>query len=203
MMVFLTITGTSQEKKIGFFGYSGGMMLHTGFVSGKPMSFAYPDGASYQNLKIEGLPFGIGGAIKINFSEHFRIGAEGYISTLTYGEYGSYSKCGWGGILFDYALQKARWSFFAGATIGSGSVNNLTLFDDMPLDNVIENHSVSYRNYKFMALTPFAGVEYALSDKMHAIFKMDSLFNINHPQADFVTGPRFYFGIMFTHENKN
>jgi hypothetical protein len=44
---------------------------------------------------------------------------------------------------------------------------------------------------------PFAGFEYALSKKIHLMCKADYIFNVSNPQADFLTGTRFYFGFAF------
>ena len=40
---------------------------------------------------------GIGGVIRLHFGENFRVGSEGYVSTLTQLDNGSYLKYGWGG----------------------------------------------------------------------------------------------------------
>ncbi len=189
----------SQSQKMRFSGYSGGMMLQSGYVFNKTVTFVAADGSSVQNLKMDGFTYGIGGALRVRFGQHLRVGCEGYVSTLKYGDYGSYSKTGWGGVLADCTWEKKKWSFFVGGTIGGGSVKNLTLFDKMPLDYKTENLSTSYRKYAFMAFAPFAGVEYAISEKIHIIMKLDYLFNLNNPECDFAACPRIYIGIIFCH----
>ena len=44
----------------------------------------------------------IGGVIRLHLGDHFRIGSEGYVSTLSQRGNGSYLKYGWGGLLADY-----------------------------------------------------------------------------------------------------
>ena len=69
--VFL-IVGTismasAQEKKV-IKGFSGGMMVHSGYQFGCDNPYG---------LDISSPTFGIGGCAKLHFSEHFRAGFEG------------------------------------------------------------------------------------------------------------------------------
>lgn len=182
----------------GFTGYEGGMMIHSGFVSGGDVTFVSPSGTG-TDVAIKGAPFGIGGALKVGFGRHLRVGGEGYVSTLNYGAHESSETIGWGGLLADCVWRKARWSWFVGGTVGGGGVKNVTLLSDMPVDFILEDGSSSYRKYGFVALTPFAGVEYAVTERIHLTAKVDWMFNVSNPQPDFVTGPRIYFGFMFCH----
>ena len=55
----------------GIRGFSGGMMVHTGYISGCDNPYGYiPSGAV----------FGIGGVAKIHIGKHLRTGFEGYFS---------------------------------------------------------------------------------------------------------------------------
>lgn len=173
-------------------------MLHSGYVWGKQFSFTDNAGAVLRTGKMSGLPTGIGGALKFGFGKHLRIGCEGYVSTLTYDEHGSYSQTGWGGILADWIWTHKRWSWFIGCTFGGGSVRNTSFMSDTHLDFVIEDNT-SFRHYGFAAVAPFAGVEFALTGKIHLTLKTDYLMNVSNPQADFVSGPRVYLGFMFCH----
>lgn len=167
-------------------GYSGGMMIHTGYVFGgtsTPMSGNLP----IRSINIEGLPVGIGGALRLNFGQYLRIGGEGYSTTLHYNGNGSYATTGWGGVLVDCAFVQSKHVFFLGTTIGGGSYRNLTLTHPIGDDWEVEEET-SYRKYGFMAITPFVGYEYALTPKIHLIVKLDYLFNITNSQPDFSTG---------------
>jgi hypothetical protein len=73
---FLTITLLSlcgatalhaQDKKL-IKGFSGGMMVHSGYQYGGDNPFG---------LDISSPTFGIGGCAKLNFTDHFRAGFEG------------------------------------------------------------------------------------------------------------------------------
>lgn len=191
--------GNGTRKAFSFSGYQGGMMVHSGYVRSGQCQFVSADGAQTYGMVMQGAPLGIGGALKLGFGEHLRVGAEGYVSNLYYGRYGSYSSTGWGGVLADCVWHKGRWSWFAGGTIGGGGVKNVTLFDDMPLDFRLENGTASYRHYGFMAIVPYAGVEFALTGRVHLTMKVDWMLNVTRRQADFVTGPRIYLGFMFCH----
>jgi len=188
-----------NASKLAYSGFSGGMMLHTGFVQSRDFAFYNSNGTVRETAKLQGAPFGIGGAIRLHFGEHLRVGSEGYVSTLTYGKNHSYSSVGWGGLLADCAWHINSWTPFVGGTIGGGSVKNLTLLEPTPDDFKLENNSTSYRKYTFMALTPFVGVEYAMTEKVHLVLKVDYLLNLTNWQDDFATGPRVYFGFMFCH----
>ena len=61
----------AQEKKF-IKGFSGGMMVHSGYQYGGDNPFG---------LDISSPTFGIGGCAKLNFTDHFRAGFEGYFST--------------------------------------------------------------------------------------------------------------------------
>lgn len=188
-----------RKSPLAFSGYSGGMMVHSGYVSAGNVSFANPDGSSSSIARISGLPVGIGGALKIHFGKHLRIGTEGYSSNLRYGKHGSYEHTGWGGLLIDGVLPLGKWFPFAGITIGGGGVKNVTAFQDTTGDYTLDNGTTSYRKYTFMAIAPFIGVEYALTGRVHLVLKADWLLDATSRQSDFVSGPRVYFGFMFCH----
>lgn len=197
-VLFLIALSTVCPASV-FRGCCGGMMIHSGYVQSKSFGYITPEGIPTAPGKISGAPFGIGGAAKVILGEHLRVGGEGYVSTLNYGEHKSYSSTGWGGLLADFFWSRGRWSWFAGATIGGGGVKNVTLFEDIPLDLEIEKNTVSYRRYGFMGIAPYIGAEYALTKKIHLIFKADWLMNVSNPQPDFLSGPRFYIGFNFCH----
>jgi len=190
---------SDKPKKMAFAGYGGGMMLHTGFVQSKNFNLYSPNGALWQQMRLKGVPFGIGGAIRVRFGQHLRIGGEGYVSTIQQRKTKSYNSIGWGGLLADCCWIKNKWTFFVGGTLGGGSVKNLILTEAPAQDFLLENGTAAYRKYSFMAATPFLGFEYALMDRIHLIVKADYLFNISNPQTDFTTGPRLYAGITFCH----
>ena len=90
LLIFLS--ASAQEKKL-LRGFDGGMMVHTGFLTGNLNAIDYT---------AKGAPMGIGGVIRLHLGDHFRIGSEGYVSTLSQRGNGSYLKYGWGGLLADF-----------------------------------------------------------------------------------------------------
>ena len=91
---FVAISSAQEKKAIK--GFSGGMMVHTGYQFG---------GDNPYGLDIESPTFGIGGCAKIHLSKHFRTGFEGYFSTLGLKKdlvKGSHNKLFWTGILADW-----------------------------------------------------------------------------------------------------
>ncbi len=187
----------ATNRKMAYKGFIGGMMLHTGYLCGRTMTVVSPSAGS-QEVSVGGAPFGIGGAIRFMFGKHLRIGAEGYVSTLTYGEYHSHAKIGWGGLLADCAWKVGNCRLFIGGTVGGGSQTNTTILSPIADDYIVEE-AVSYRKYGFAAVAPFAGVEVPVNRRVNIVFKADWLLNVTNPQDDFVSGPRIYVGFMFGH----
>lgn len=72
----IVIVVSAQEKKL-LRGFDGGMMIHTGYLQGNLEPIGYD---------VKGMPIGVGGAIRLHLGKHFRIGGEGYISTLCHSE---------------------------------------------------------------------------------------------------------------------
>lgn len=186
--------------KFGFSGFSGGMMLHTGYVSGGTVMLTDAGGAQVFSQKMSGMPLGIGGALKLHFGNWLRVGTEGYSTSLSYGDFDSYMNIGWGGLLADCLFNaNGRFMPFAGVTVGGGVAKNLTVTERTPADFTVENNA-SFRKYTFMCVVPFAGVEYAATPRVRVVLKADYMLNVSNRQNDFATGPRIYLGFMFYHK---
>lgn len=190
---------TAQEKSaFAYSGFSGGMMVHTGYLSGGEITITDDGGSNLYHAKLSGAPTGIGGVARVHFGKHLRVGSEGYVSTLRYGSKNndSHARIGWGGVLADCLWRFGKWAPYAGATVGGGSFRNLTLENPTPLDYVAEQNT-SFRKYSFMVLAPFTGVEYSITDKIRLNLKADWMLNLTNRQDDFAGGPRIYFGFSF------
>ena len=177
-------------------GFSGGMMVHSGYLQSKDFTIATNNGHSLQSLQAKGVPFGIGGAAKVHLGKHLRVGGEGYVSNLNYGEHNSVVSLSYGGVLVDCVWQNKRFSPYVGVLFGGGSTQNTTLFAPT-YDDFIAEGNVSYRKNSFLALSPFVGIEYALNDKIRLTLKADYLLNLNNPSADLPNGVRVFVGFMF------
>lgn len=177
-------------------GFSGGMMVHSGYLQSKDFTIATNNGQSLQNLQAKGVPFGIGGAAKVHLGKHLRVGGEGYVSNLNYGEHNSIFSLSYGGVFVDCVWQNKRFSPYVGVLFGGGSTQNTTLFAPT-YDDFIAEGNVSYRKNSFLALSPFVGIEYALNDKIRLTLKADYLLNLNSAPNDFASGVRVFVGFMF------
>jgi len=185
-----------NSKKMSFQGYSGGMMLHTGYLSGGEVNIANFS----EKINIQGMPFGIGGLLRFHFGKYLRIGGEGYNSTLHYWKNKSYANLGWGGLLMDCQWKINKFTIFGGVTIGGGSLKNTTILNNISAHSLKEN--AVYQQHTLMIADPFIGMEYALAQRVHLIAKIDCILNLTEKPSDFAIGPRFYVGIVFFHARK-
>lgn len=195
LIIFLSISVTTlshaEEKKI-IKGFSGGMMVHTGYQYGGDNPF---------NLDISDPTFGIGGCAKLHLSKHFRTGFEGYFSTASISkgvQSGSHNKLFWTGILADFYWQKGKVIPYIGATVGGGMETSFYMFKGDKYDWMIKQESVLHKQ-PFFALDPYIGVEYAVGEALRLTLKADWLLAINSDGLNRPMGPRIYFGFIFAH----
>lgn len=200
LILFIAIAFTSffawSQSWLNYSGFSGGMMIHSGYLQSERFELTDANNHPISQNKIEGTPFGIGGAARLHFGKHLRVGGEGYVSDIRYNSNGSYASTSWGGLLVDCIWQIKRFAPFAGLLVGGGNTKNLTLSEKYADDYMIENNT-SFREYSFLAIAPFVGVEYAVNSKIRLTLKADYLINLNNPQNDFAHGPRIFLGFMF------
>jgi len=185
--LLLTLAAAAQEKKL-IRGFDGGMMLHTGFLKGTLDPIGYD---------AKGAPMGIGGAIRLHLGEHFRVGGEGYISTLNQRGNGSYLKYGWGGLLADVYTVVGRLQPYAGLTLGGGAMTTLLMMEN-PASDWAPIDGTRYHRQGFMAIDPFVGCDFIVSGPMHLTVKLDYLCALSQSRL-LPHGPRIYFGFLFYH----
>lgn len=183
----LLMPAHAQEKKL-IQGFDGGMMVHTGFLSGT----IGPD-----EIPAKGAPFGIGGVIRLHLGDHFRVGSEGYVSTLSQRGNGSYVKYGWGGVLADIYSVYGSFQPYAGITLGGDAATTL-LMDKFPSTAWAPIDGVLYHRQGFMALDPFIGCDYIVGKAMHLTLKADCLHCFSSGGL-LPIGPRVYIGFLFYH----
>ncbi len=182
--------GSKAGKSIN--GFSGGMMVHTGYLSGCDNPFGY---------NLSGATFGIGGVGKIHLGKHFRTGFEGYFSNMGLGKVigdGSYNKLFWAGALVDWYWKAGKFYPYVGATAGGGMETAFYVFEGNKHDWLPEANVV-FNKKPFFAIDPFIGVEYAVSDALHLTLKADWLMAFNNDGINRPMGPRIYFGFIFSH----
>lgn len=185
LLVFLS--ASAQEKKV-LRGFDGGMMVHTGFLTGNLNAIDYT---------AKGAPMGIGGVIRLHLGDHFRIGSEGYVSTLSQRGNGSYLKYGWGGLLADFYTVLGRFLPYGGITLGGGAMTTLLMMKE-PVSAWAPIDGTRYHKQGFMAIDPFIGCDFIVSGPMHLTLKLDYLCAISKSEL-LPNGPRIYFGFLFYH----
>ncbi len=185
--LLLTVVVSAQEKKL-LHGFDGGMMIHTGYLSGRLEAIGY---------EAKGAPMGIGGVIHLHLGEHFRIGSEGYVSTLGQRGNGSYLKYGWGGLLADYYTVLGRFQPYAGLTLGGGAMTTLLMFEE-PASAWSPIDGTRFHKQGFMSIDPFIGCDFIINGPMHMTLKVDCLCALSESKL-LPHGPRVYIGFLFYH----
>lgn len=200
---FAQVSGNVGKSEV-YQGFSGGMMLHTGYLSGRDVHAPKaPDG---RVCSPQGAAFGIGGALRVHLWKHLRTGFEGYVSTLA-GRMsdcrdilkdGSYVRMGCGGLLADccWRLDKA-WPYIGGA-IGGGSMKGLYILDG-DQNSWSQDANSTFHKQSFFYVTPYVGCDYCITSKVHLTFRVDWMLAFHKSELCLPTGPRLYFGFMFCH----
>lgn len=205
LVICTLITGSilyvEAQDRFSFNGYTGGMMVHAGYVRSGAFTISDYQTGDNETLKISGMTKGIGGAVKFKFGEHIRIGGEGYVSTIYYGSKGSFVEFGWGGFLADYSWNLNKWTPFVGLNIGGGSVKNLVFVNKSSGDFIADARIVS-RKYGTLSLTPFMGFEYSVTGKISVVFKVDYNSPLGKREDDVTSGVRFHVGMLFNRISK-
>ena len=183
--------GIAQKKKF-VEGFSGGMMVHTGYQYGGDNPYGY-------NPK--GTAFGIGGVARLHLSDHFRTGFEGYFSTVGLKKdlvKGSHNKVFWAGMLADWFWKAGKVYPYIGATVGGGMETAFYMFDGSSSD-WLKEPDVVFHKQPFFAVDPFVGCDVAVGAVLRLTFKVDWLMAFNSGGFNRPTGPRVYFGFIFAH----
>lgn len=180
-----------NEKKV-VKGFSGGMMVHTGYQYGGDNPFNYTP---------QGKTLGIGGVARLHLTKHFRAGFEGYFSNMGLDkglEKGSYNKLFWTGALVDWYWKAGRFFPYVGATAGGGMETAHYIFEGDSHDWEPEANAV-FNKQPFFALDPFIGCDIAVGEALRITIKADWLMAIRKSGLNKPLGPRIYFGFIFAH----
>ncbi|MBQ0034136.1 MAG: hypothetical protein KBS77_02460 [Bacteroidales bacterium] len=205
--------------KATYNGFSGGMMLHLGYQAGRGAGFPNQLTDPVEETVLRSITYGIGGMARVHLMRHMHVGMEGYVSTMPLKSQGDGSniRSGWGGVLADYYTPiSQRCQFIAGGTLGGGAQRNLHVFTEENSQIIGDSFQETWNNFifhnrqestspasytkrGFFVIDPYIALEYAVTDRIHMIFKLDYLL-ATHRQA-FLTpsGPRLYIGFMFGH----
>lgn len=192
LALLLAHTSAFADNRKIIKGFSGGMMVHSGYLSGCDNPYGYD---------ASGATFGIGGVAKLHLTKHFRAGFDGYFSNMKLTrdiKDGSFNKVFWAGALADWYWQAGKFYPYIGATVGGGMETALYIFEGDKHDWLPEPDAI-YNKKPFFAFDPFVGVEYAVGEALHLTLKADWLLAINKDGLNRPMGPRIYFGFIFSH----
>ncbi len=195
-MLLPLVAGAQEATKV-YQGFSGGMMLHAGYLSG------INDNAP---VSPQGLTKGIGGAMRVHLWDHLRVGMEGYVSTLNSSSSdardlladGSYIRTGFGGLVADLCWREGKWWPYVGAGVGGGAMRGLYILAGNQDDWLPEPQAL-FNKQSFFYVLPYVGMDFCMTPKMHLTFKADWMLALHDGSLLMPTGPRIYFGFMFCH----
>ena len=210
-----------------FTGFSGGMMLHAGYLfSDSPEKIFSNTGLGSKDY-VKGLPsdgfcYGLGGTLRTHLVNHVHLGAEGFVSTMPIMRTGSNIRTGWGGVSCDGYITVDRVRPFLGFTIGGGTMKRLFVPDQdknvyYTTSSDSTHYNASFTKTPFFCVDPYIGFEVDLNSHMALIIRIDYMLSFGTTNSrltndvgnwsNFMTpsGPRLYVGIMFgrfSHEKK-
>lgn len=205
MLLGLTLVAQGRNDSTSVFqGFSGGMMLHTGYLFGRDQRAPHAEDGTL--CSPQGATFGIGGAARVHLWRHLRVGAEGFVSTMPSTttdrrnelRAGSYVQSGWGGVLADACWRLERVWPYVGATVGGGAMRSLYILEGDE-DDWQEETRTLFHHQSFFLVDPYVGLDWCMTRKVHMTFRLDWMLAIHKAQLLMPTGPRLYVGFMFCH----
>jgi len=187
-----------------FQGYSGGMLLHTGYLFGQDRNA--PRNAEGTLCSPQGATFGIGGAARVHLWKYLRVGGEGFVSTMNVGttdcrqllQPGSYVRTGWGGLLADACWRREKVWPYVGGTLGGGAMRSFYLLEGSQDDWTGETNALFHKQ-SFFVVDPYVGLDWCMTGKVHMTFRLDWMIALHKSKVVYPTGPRLYVGFMFCH----
>lgn len=196
-LCFAEGTEDNTPKRKAITGYSGGMMIHSGWISGSQK-------VGTGTYKADGMVYGIGGAIRFHVGNHFRFGTEGYTSNLPQknrpmASPGSYLKASWGGLLVDGCYPIGRFYPYAGVTVLAGGHRTLLYEGE---DKGLYQGTAYLNKGVFVGFDPFIGCDFAVTKALRLTLKVDCLqgWGVGKTAGTRLPiGPRVFFGFMFCH----
>lgn len=199
--IFAVLASAKNDSTAIFQGCGGGMMLHAGYLFGENASAVLPSGISPQ-----GMTCGLGGSMRVHLMKHLRVGCEGFSSTMKSGvtdkrnvlQSGSYVRTGWGGVLADACWRGEKWWPYIGGSVGGGAMRSLYILEGSQDDWTAEQTAVFHKQ-GFGYVNPYVGVDYCITKRIHATFRLDWMLAFTKEQLILPTGPRLYVGILFCH----
>lgn len=208
---------TRKSASEVFTGFSGGMMLHIGYMFSddprKIFSNAGLGSADYvRGLPKDGVGLGLGGTLRVHLLNHIHLGAEGGMTLIPFHGNGNI-RVGYGGAVCDFYTTWGKVRPLIGLSVGGGAMKRLYLPQE-PQTYVPEGtsdttiYNASYVKTPFFYMDPYIGLEVDLNRNMALLFRIDYMLPFGRTGSglasdvkwsNFMTpsGPRFYIGIMF------
>lgn len=208
-----------------FTGFSGGMMLHIGYMfSDDPRKIFSNAGLGSEeyiaSLPKDGVGLGLGGTFRVHLLDMIHVGAEGGMSIMPLGKIGNI-RMGWGGAMCDVYTQWGKVRPLIGLSLGGGAMKRLYLPQNGPIPYAPEEaptdttlYNASYTKTPFFYLDPYVGMEVDLANNMALLIRIDYMLPFGRSGSslteltqlkngvnwsNFMTpsGPRLYVGLMF------
>jgi hypothetical protein len=206
LCIFLLLASTIYAKNDSiaiFQGCGGGMMVHAGYLFGENAAAVLPSGES---ISPSGMTYGLGGSMRVHLMKHLRVGCEGFSSTMKSGvtdqhdflQKGSYIRTGWGGLIADACWRGEKIWPYIGGSVGGGATRALYIVEGSQDDWAPEQTAIFHKQ-GFGYVNPYVGMDYCLTKRIHATFRLDWMLAFAKEQLLLPTGPRLYVGIMFVH----
>ena len=179
------------------------MMVHAGYLFGQPAGATLPTG---ENISPQGVTYGLGGSMRVHLWKHLRVGMEGFSSTMkseatdqhNFLQKGSYIRTGWGGMIADACWRLEKVWPYIGGSVGGGAMRTLSIVEGSQDDWTPEGVAVLHKQ-GFGYVNPYVGMDYCITRRIHATFRLDWMLAFADKQLVYPTGPRLYIGIMFCH----
>ena len=212
-------TKKSRSSSGIFTGFSGGMLLHGGYLFAKDPRYVFSNtglgSLDYvKNLPNDGFCMGLGGTLRVHLINHIHLGAEGFVSTMPLMKTGSNVRTGWGGAMCDFYTDWGKVRPLIGLTVGGGTMKRLFVPDQDPVSdpgatpNENTTYNASYTKTPFFLLDPYVGMEIGLTSHIALIIRIDYMLpfgtskskltpNVNWGNFMTPSGPRLYVGLMF------
>ena len=215
-----TEQGSKAKKTFSqiFTGFSGGMMLHAGYMFSQSPDQVFSNTGLGSPDYIKGLPkdgfcVGLGGTLRLHLINHIHLGAEGGVSTMPLMKTGSNVRTGWGGAICDFYTDWGKTRPLIGLAVGGGTMKRLFVPEQSdgqsaPVTTEGTNYNSSYVKTPFFYMDPYIGLEIGLMTHMSLLIRIDymlpfgttsSSLTKNVQWSNFMTpsGPRLYVGLMF------
>lgn len=205
-----------EHKKI-VTGFSGGMMIHGGYLFSKSPDELFRNGSLTgeiaTTLPRDGFTMGLGGTLRMHLVEHIHLGGEGHMSFMPLAASGTSIRTGWGGAMCDFYASLGNVRPLIGLVVGGGSTRRLYVPDEdsAPVtDDDKMEYNASFTKTPFFLLDPYAGLEIAF-EKLALLIRVDYMLpfgkgnkgladtEVNWSNFLSPSGPRLYIGCLFGH----